>query len=127
MKIISTVDFSTASENILRFTKAYAEKMNAEVFLLHTEPAADTEDTTPEAVRLRKDAKALQKAGINVTPLFLEGDACETILEEAVELKADLIIIGAHGHSGMTCKVPIGHVSECILLRSKIPVLVVPA
>jgi nucleotide-binding universal stress UspA family protein len=128
MKILSTVDFSTASESILRFTRTYAEKMNAEVFLVHTEPEKpdDEADSTPEAIRLKKDAKALERAGINVTPLFLQGHACETILDQAIELGADLIIIGAHGHSGNSCKVPVGHVSECILLKAKIPVLVVP-
>lgn len=128
MKIVSTVDFSTASESILRFTKTYAEMMGAEVFLIHAEPEKDADgDTTPEAVRLKKDAKALERAGVKVTPLFLQGKACETILDQAIDLDADLIIIGAHGHSGNSCKVPVGHVSECILLKSKIPVLVIPA
>jgi nucleotide-binding universal stress UspA family protein len=128
MKIISTVDFSTASENILRFTKAYAEKMDAEVFLIHAEPEKpEDEDMTPESVRLRRDAKALEKAGVKVTPVFLQGDICKIILDKAVELQADLIIIGAHGHRGASCHVAIGHVSECILLKSKVPVLVIPA
>lgn len=78
-------------------------------------------------MRLRKDALALQRAGIKVTPLFLQGPACETILTEAIRLKVDLIITGAHGHGGANCKVSVGHISECILFGSKIPVLVVPA
>jgi nucleotide-binding universal stress UspA family protein len=131
MKIVSTVDFSTASESILRFTKTYAEKMGAEVFLIYAEPdktntTPDEYDATPEAVRLKKNARALEKVGIKVTPLFLQGPACEKILDKAISLNADLIIIGAHGHSGSSCKIPVGHTSECILLKSKIPVLVIP-
>jgi nucleotide-binding universal stress UspA family protein len=132
MKILSTVDFSTTSEAILKITKTYAAKLDAEVFLIHAEPSpedlSDTEhDTKPESMRLRKDALALQRAGIKVTPLFLQGPACETILTEAIRLKVDLIITGAHGHGGANCKVSVGHISECILFGSKIPVLVVPA
>jgi len=131
MKILATVDFSTTSEAILKVTKTYATKMGAEVFLIHAEPLqedlSDTEyDTKPESMRLRRDALALEKAGVKVTSIFLQGPACETILSEALRLKVDLIITGAHGHGGANCKVSVGHISECILFGSKIPVLVAP-
>ncbi len=131
MKILSTVDFSTTSESILRITKTYAKKMDAEVFLVHAEPSQaeisqDEYDTKPEAMRLRRDALALEKAGVKVTSVFVQGPACDTILAEALRLKVDLIITGAHGHGGVNCKASVGHISECILLRSKIPVMVVP-
>lgn len=130
MKIAATVDFSTTSEAILKTAKFYAQKLDAEVLLIHAEPLHDGAgeedyDTRPEAVRLKKDAKALERAGIKVTPLFVQGPVCETILKEALKARADLIIIGAHGHGGMSCKVPIGHIGECILLKSNIPVMVI--
>jgi nucleotide-binding universal stress UspA family protein len=130
MKIVATVDFSTTSEAILKTTKTYAQKLGAEVFLLHAEPLHDNTgeedyDTRPEAVRLKKDAKALERAGVKVTPLFIQGPVCETILKEALKAQADLIIVGAHGHGGVNCKVPIGHIGECILLKSNIPVMVI--
>ena len=131
MKILATVDFSTTSEAILKVTKTYAQKLGAEVFLIHAEPAqtdlGDADhDTKPESMRLRRDALALEKAGVKTTPVFLQGPACETILSEALRLKVDLIITGAHGHGGANCKVSVGHISACILFGSKIPVLVVP-
>jgi nucleotide-binding universal stress UspA family protein len=130
MKIVATVDFSTTSENILKVTKTYAKKLDAEVFLVHAEPVDDTPDpeetdTLPETIRLKKDAQALHRTGVKVTPIFLRGPVCESILAEAIKIEADLIITGAHGHGGANCKV-IGHISECILLKSNIPVLVVP-
>lgn len=132
MKILATIDFSTTSESILKITKTYAKKMGAEVFLMHAEPAPadltqEESDIRPESMRLRKDAQALERAGVKVTPVFLRGPVCETILAKAVELKVDLVITGAHGHGRGSCRVPIGHISECLLLRSNIPVLVVPA
>lgn len=132
MKIVATIDFSITSENLLKYTKEYAEKLNAEVFLFHAEPESagtdlDDMDTRPEAIRLKKDAKALERAGINVTPVFVKGPVCENILKEAVDMDADLIILGAHGHGGLSCKASVGHISECVLLKSKIAVLIVPA
>jgi nucleotide-binding universal stress UspA family protein len=131
MKIVATIDFSITSENLLKYTKNYAEMLNAEVFLLHAEPeraGVDPEDvdTRPEAVRLKKDAKALKRAGIKVTPVFVKGPVCENILKKAVDMNADLIILGAHGHGGLSCKASVGHISECVLLKSKIAVLIVP-
>ncbi len=131
MKIVATVDFSTTSEDILKFSKIYAQKIGAEVFLIHAEPEKrevdEDVDTTPEAVRLKKDAQALERAGVKVTPVFLQGPVCETIMKEAVRLGADLIITGAHGHGRISCKIPVGHVSECILLKANIPVMIIPA
>jgi nucleotide-binding universal stress UspA family protein len=129
MKIVATVDFSTTSESILKITKTYATKMDAEVFLIHAEPQDDRSpeesDSKPEFIRLKKDAQALERTGVKVTPVFLQGSVCESIIDEALRIKADLIIVGAHGHGEMNCKVPIGSISECVLLKSKIPVMVI--
>jgi nucleotide-binding universal stress UspA family protein len=132
MKIVATVDFSMTSEDILKTAKTYAKKLDAEVFLIHAEPDQTTftqeeKDTTPEAIRLKKDAQALEKAGVKVTSIFLQGPVCEVIMKEAVRLEADLIITGAHGHGKISCKIPVGHVSECILLKANIPVMIVPS
>lgn len=131
MKILATIDFSTTSEPILRITKTYAKQMDAEVFLMHAEPSQtdleqEESDTKPESMRLKKDAQALVRAGVKVTPVFSQGLVCETILSTAMDLKVDLIIIGAHGHGRGSCKAPVGHIGECILLNSNVPVLVVP-
>ncbi|MBM4152458.1 MAG: universal stress protein [Kiritimatiellaceae bacterium] len=130
MKIIATVDFSTASEPIMRIAKHYAEKLGGEVFLIHAEPVHDRydeidHDDRPELMRLKKDAIAMERAGVKATAMYLQGPVCDTIINKAFEIKADLIITGAHGH-GNNCKMSVGHISECILLKSKIPVLVVP-
>lgn len=132
MKILATVDFSIASEAVLKAAKTYATKMDADVLLVHAEPLVpaasddDERDMRPEMVRLKKDAKALEKAGVRVTSVFVQGPVCESILDQAIRYEADLIITGAHGHGGPHCKVPVGHISECILLKSRIPVLVIP-
>jgi len=132
MKIVTTIDFSLTAESILKNTAIYAKAFDAEVFLIHAEPTGFTEnsealDHTQEAVMLKKDAHALEKVGVKVTPVFLEGPVCETIMKEAQRIEADLIIIGAHGHGGARCKTSVGDISACVLLHSRIPVLIVPS
>lgn len=132
MKILAAIDFSITSESLLKVTKQYAKILGAEVFLIHAEPEQphfedeDGRDLTPETVRLKKDAATLKKAGVHVTPVFTEGPVCETIVDEAIRLEVDLIIAGAHGHNRSCKGTPIGHISECLLLKTNIPVLIVP-
>ncbi|PWV63542.1 universal stress protein [Plasticicumulans acidivorans] len=56
---------------------------------------------------------------------ILEGNAAELILKEAERLKADLIVLGSHGHSAIG-EMLIGSVAHKITVRSDVPVLLVP-
>ena len=47
------------------------------------------------------------------------------IVKRALEMPADLIVMGTHGHSGLAHAV-LGSVTERVLHRSACPVLVVP-
>ncbi len=141
MKIITAIDFSAASERILSVAKTYAEKLNAEIFLIHVEPPEPdfvgyepgpqtvrdqvARDMRTEHARLQDEAGALKKTGLTVTPLLLQGPASETIVAEAERLGADLIIAGSHGH-GAIHNVLLGSTSEGILHKTKIPVLLIP-
>lgn len=142
MKILAAVDFSTASEAVLKATEIYAKRIEAEVYLIHVEPPEPAfvgYDVGPQSVRdqvahamktehirLQKDAKALEKAGVKVTPLLLQGPEGETIISEAGRIEACLILVGSHGH-GALHKMLVGSTSEYILRRSRVPVLVIPA
>jgi len=141
MKIQAAVDYTTASEMVLKVTKAYAKQLQEEVYLIHVEPPelafAGCEpglqpvrdqvahDTKTEHARLQKDARALEKTGLKVTPLLLQGPPGETIVAEAERLEADLIIIGSHGH-GAFHKTLVGSTSEDVLRKARIPVMVIP-
>jgi nucleotide-binding universal stress UspA family protein len=57
-------------------------------------------------------------------PLIREGPARSTILEVAGEIEADLIVMGTHGHTGLT-HVLFGSVAEHVVRHSRIPVLTV--
>ncbi len=142
MKIIAAVDFSETSERVLRTVQACADQLaHAAVYLIHVEPPdPDFVGYAPgpqtvrdqlaqrfrnEHVRLQQSAKELEKAGVDVTPLLLQGPISTTILAEAERLDADIIITGSHGH-GLLHNVLVGSTSAEILKKSRIPVLVVP-
>lgn len=135
MKILAAVDFSTATECILRAAKTYAQTLDAEVYLVHVEsPEAvsrkrDSDgacsDIKTESSRLMKNAKALQRIGVKAIPVILQGAISKMLLAEAERLEADLIIAGMHGHGVLRNRL-VGSATEGILRQSKIPVLLIP-
>jgi len=50
---------------------------------------------------LKKTAGSLKKKGIKTQSVFLEGDARSVIVHEAEKWKADLIVLGSHGYTGI--------------------------
>lgn len=56
---------------------------------------------------------------------ILEGNAAELLLEQAAQLKADLIVLGSHGQSPLG-EMLIGSVAHKVTMRSRVPVLLVP-
>jgi nucleotide-binding universal stress UspA family protein len=50
---------------------------------------------------VKKTAESLKKKGIKTQPVVLEGDARFVIVHEAEKWKADLIVIGSHGYTGI--------------------------
>ncbi len=67
----------------------------------------------------------MRKEGLEAQALLLKGDAARLILEKARELKADLIVIGSHGH-GLLRKMLVGSVTEAVLRKAPCAVLIVP-
>ncbi len=65
----------------------------------------------------------LKTMGIEATADVLEGQAGEAILRSAETNKADLIVVGRRGH-GLTASLLLGSVSEYVVRRAKVPVLV---
>ena len=62
---------------------------------------------------------------INIKTLVVEGDIAESIIETAISMKADLVIVGSHSQQWLE-KVLLGSVAEKILHENAFPVLVIP-
>lgn len=72
--------------------------------------------------------KSGMECGVDWTPgkdiLVAEGDVAETILRNAYELDACMIVLGTH--EGLFSKSAISKVVKNVLKNSKVPVLIVP-
>ena len=63
---------------------------------------------------------------IKTLALLIEGEIVESIIAEAQKIKADIIILGSHGHSSIY-KAFLGSVTNGVLKKPTCPVLIVPA
>jgi len=71
--------------------------------------------------------KQLMENNIDTVSLLIEGDIVQTIIDEAKEINADLIILGSHGH-GALHKAFVGSITNGVLKKKlSCPVLIVPA
>ena len=142
MKLLATIDFSPVTDRIFEYLKKLENKQDIAVWLIHVvqpDPDFVGYEAGPQTERdfvakkysdkhknIQEKATELRAAGLNVTPLLLQGATVETILEEANDVKADMIIAGSHGH-GMMYDIFVGSVSRELLNKSEIPVLIIPA
>jgi nucleotide-binding universal stress UspA family protein len=140
-KLIVAVDFSEAFDAVLREAAKWALNLSAELWLVHVadpDPAFVGYAAGPQTVRdeiarrfrhehrrLQVEAARLRDRGIVATPLLVQGPVGRTLAQQAVQLDADMIIVGSHGH-GALHDLLVGSVSEEILRASACPVLVVP-
>jgi nucleotide-binding universal stress UspA family protein len=77
--------------------------------------------------RLDELTARLAAAGVVTTePVLVMGHTADELVRIAGELDAGLIVVGSHGHGGLH-HLLVGSVTEAVLRRSTIPVVVVPA
>jgi nucleotide-binding universal stress UspA family protein len=141
-RIVCPSDFSGASGRALGQAIRVARRHGSSLLALHVVPvglpasARFSALTNPALLRpgIREEtAKALRRfvervgpAGLPVGVEVREGRPAEEIVKRAAALRADLLVIGAHGRSGFE-KWVLGSVTERVLRSAHAPVLVVPA
>ena len=142
MKILVAIDFSEVTERIMDVLERMPGRDDAEVFLLHVaapEPDFVGYEAGPEIVRdqvaaeLRRErdqlhqlAERLRAATVPTTAIMLPGATVDTLFEQADKRDAELLVIGSHGHGAMF-DLLFGSISEAIVRRSTLPVLVIPS
>ena len=141
MKILVPLDGSDYSKRALSFlsTRSTLMGVDPEVHLLNVQPpivrraAAELgRETTRRLYEAEAEGvlaparKTLAKAGIDASTHADRGHAAERIAAVADEVKADLIVLGAHGYSEFKGLL-FGSVTHGVLARTRRPVLVVRA
>jgi len=141
MKLLVAVDLSESTQTIVEKVEEMNKEYPAKVWILHNaEPEPDFVEfkVDPLAARetlakkfhsehrqIQEIANRLRKAGLDATALLVHGATVETILKEASDLDVDMIVVGTHGRGAMY-QLLVGSVSEGILHKSRLPVLVIP-
>jgi nucleotide-binding universal stress UspA family protein len=140
--VIAALDLSAVSDAIVTRAVSIAQAFSARLVLLHV-AAPDPDfvgfEAGPQSVRdaraneLRHEHRAFQQRakdicgkGVDAEAYLIEGSTVDTILKQADHLQADLLVLGSHGH-GALYRTVLGSVSEGVLRRAHIPVLIVPA
>lgn len=134
-RIMVPVDGSSFSERASEFSVYLSKTLNAKLVAIHVIKVGATKKLDSENVGKRKlkqaeicfgpiKEKALKNSIEIETKIIVSRKIADTILEEAMDGEYDLIVIGSHGLSGLR-KLVLGSVTEEVLKKSSIPVLVV--
>ena len=139
--LLVPIDFSAGTEKVIAAALELALATGAGLRLLHVAPP-DPDfvpyDAGPAVVRdqvagdLREEHRQVQslaaqlcEQGVETSARMVMGPFVETIVEQADQSLADMIVIGSHGH-GALFRMVLGSVSEGVVRQSDCPVLVVP-
>ncbi len=141
-RILHPTDFSRASGRALAKAIELAEQNHAELLLLHVmapvtpyvaedsyvSPGLYTqmeESATREAESaMRPLVEKAKKAKVKVKSLLLKGIPHEQIVRVAKNRRADLLVIGTHGRTGIS-KFFMGSVASRVVAMAHCPVLTV--
>lgn len=138
-RILVPVDFSSSSQRALDYAQGLAVKFDAAIHLVHVcevpsimTPALDAYAVAyagwSQQLGAEAETQLLQVAGkmggIPTTTEVLFGPPAPAIVEAARTSKADLIVMGTHGH-GVVMHALMGNVAERTVRTAACPVLTV--
>jgi nucleotide-binding universal stress UspA family protein len=129
-RILVPLDGSSVDDTVLDHVAALGAALGAEIVLLrvahfHTrdEMAHEVDDAQ---VCLDKAEKRLAGRGLKVRTVVGRGEPVATIVEQAINVGADLIAMATHGHSWLPRKL-YGSVAEGVRHATAVPLLLVKA
>ena len=138
-RILVPIDFSSHAEPVIEWAAHLAEEHGSKILLLHAYhlpvefqqmegaylPPEFWANVKAEAKQtLDRSAEALRGRGLKVEAIVREGYAATVIEEEAERQKADLIVIGTRGLSGLK-HLLLGSIAERVVQKAPCPVLTV--
>lgn len=138
MKILVGVDDSKFSGDLTRAIVTQFRTENTEILVLHVlqpvgpappqmDPGYAPElegEKRPAHALVERIAKELRDAGFKADTAVEVGDVREGIIDSAEEWRADLIVVGSHGQSGIQ-RFLLGSVAEFVARHAKSSVEIV--
>ena len=137
-RILVAMDFSAHASNALQWARSFGDALGAKLILLHVIDAAaavavETGGVTADFALLyilREQAEKrmgeLHALIPDAQTAVREASPPAAIVEVALELNCQMIVMGTHGRSGLK-HLFLGSVAEYVVRNSKVPVLTVRA
>ncbi|MDO3426008.1 MULTISPECIES: universal stress protein [Chryseobacterium] len=141
VNIVLPVDFGDKIEQLLEGAVKFAKQVNGRIYLIHVAPSdigfaigdmgfqyfpeVEENEIREELVQLNKIQQRILAHEVECEHILKQGIAKDIILEHAEDKKADFIVMGSHGRSGIY-DVFVGSLTKGITKDSKVPVLVLP-
>lgn len=139
-RILIAVAFDpTAESALLEGMNLAARNPGSELHLVHVAgepsplggtrtllPTADGPEEPAELLRRRVERIWQQTGELQVIAHIRSGEPAQTILQAAIDIDADIIVVGSHRRTGLK-KLVLGSVAEQVLRDSHCPVMLVVA
>lgn len=139
--VLHPTDFSPASRPAFRAALAYARRRRAALLLVHVvAPLVQVPDTavvspptyarfleTTESAARRRLARLVaqaRRAGVRASGIVTRGAPAEEIVRVSRARRAQLVVIGTHGHTGLR-RALLGSVAARVVAGASCPVLTV--
>lgn len=141
MTILTPIDFSGASDDVVKAASELAGILGAKIVLLHVvQPPVVTSDfgvglenvqelmvisEKTATKNLDRQTARLAKKGLQVEGIVTTGSPIASIIKEADRVGARYIVMGSHGHTAFY-DLLVGSTTQGVLKRAKCPVVVLP-
>lgn len=132
--ILVAIDFSEYQETVLGLATSLASACGARLVIVYAaDPALTYGESTVFSGESDPQREVMEKMLLDVRPTlpnvrythhYLTGVPAEAIVECAGEVKADFIVIGTHGRTGIS-RVLMGSVAEAVVRTAPCPVITV--
>ncbi len=139
--ILVPIDFSDFNRKVINHAIEHAKLVNGKIYLIHVAtldigvivsetgftylPELEQTALNEEADQLSKLKSEIESQGIKCDAIVKQGIPADIIVQEANDLKVDLIVIGSLGHNSLY-NMFVGSVASEVIKNSSIPLLVIP-
>jgi universal stress protein A len=128
--ILCPVDYSSTSDLAIQLAGKLARSGESKVILLHViQPGSADEQTTIVGAMINDAKDRIRERGlfeksIELEHLTLKGNPGEVIVHFAEKRKADLIVMGTHGRTGLS-KLLMGSIAQAVMQNAPCPVITI--
>jgi nucleotide-binding universal stress UspA family protein len=123
-RVLLATDGSAHGDAAARAAQAVAAQCNVPVTVVSATTRSHSADRKAEArTAVERVTAELRTAGISAEGLVSEGRPDEVVIDTAASSRADLIVVGSHGRTGLT-RLILGSISERIMGQAQCPVLI---